>query len=132
MAQRRPQRLHLSVGPSQYLPVLLRLQDEDDTWFGDPEMNELLSILHASVPSQLAALLQQRLPTSQQDVSRGATIAVAMTFQPTTSRTWLICNKQESGLQSVPFVLICDVRRQALQSAPLTSASQTGSLDAFQ
>ena len=121
MERRRAQRLHLSVGPSQYLPILLRLHGDDDaeTWFGDSEMNELLSMLHASVPGRLAVLLQQRTPTLQQEVSRGSSLAACMTFQPTTSRTWLICEQQQqqqTGLQSVPFVLICDV--QTLRKLP--------------
>ena len=53
-------RLHLAVGRESFLPVRLRVRAGE--WdFGEPQLHELLSLLHEVVPPRLASLLSQRV-----------------------------------------------------------------------
>ena len=136
-------RLHLAVGRESFLPVRLRVRAGE--WdFGEPQLHELLSLLHEVVPPRLASLLSQRVrstpyehatlpgpatmregranahlsqvPTRDAHIAHGATLTASLTYQPTSSALWLL-GTSEAGCArgAVPYTLICEV-------APLTEA----------
>ena len=114
-------RLHLQVGAHSFLPVTLRIfctqADQPSQWFGEPQLQELMELLHAEVPNTLPPLIAQRTPQRSVPMPlNGKHIAVCLTFLPTTSATWLVTNGGHDGnssispaLAAVPFTLLCDV-----------------------
>ena len=109
-------RMHICVGPDQFLPTRLRVHADDSSseWlFGEAQMHEVLALLQQAVPQRLASLLQQRVPPRDFDGPlRGDTITASLTYQPTTTSLWLLGSSEADGRtrSAVPYTLLCDVQ----------------------
>ena len=118
-------RLHLAVGEHAFLPALLRVHHGD--WLGEPQMHELMALLHAAVPETLPNLLQQRSTSRvHAQAIEADTLCARLTFLPTTSSCWLLCDGDEQQQQqqqhapattttmsAVPYTLLVDVEPRA-------------------
>ena len=118
VAQPLSRRLHLRVGANDYLPVRLTIEDAESGWFGEAQLNELLSLLHRELPQLLPPVVAQRIPMRvDAEPCTGNTIHASVFFQPTAFTTWLVTTKQDS-LTQVPYTLFAAVRLSQQRAAP--------------
>lgn len=114
-----PRHLHLCVGPELFLPVVLTHVGP----LGEPQMLELMTLLHAEVPHRLPEALDRGgcVPSAAVTV-QADTIQASLTFVRQNASCWL-CG-DDATLKSVGCTLLVRV-------GPRLAGPAEATLDAF-
>ena len=87
-------RFNLRVGPELYLRCQLKLGEggtRGANWFGEAEMEELMSMLHSELPRRVPQLSGSVPP----EIVRGDSLQVCLTFVPNNTHCWLLSGGQD-------------------------------------
>ena len=107
-------RMHLRVGPDTFIVMLLRV-GEDDSWFGQQQLDELLSLLRDELPYVLPDVLGQRTVTRFESSHCGKTLQARLQFLPC-SRTWLLEGGDAAqALSALPYTMLVDAEPTAVR-----------------